>query len=166
MDREIWWAAVHGFTKSWTQLSTFIFFHSFKNILYCLFKSYAKENTLIVFLLLFMNCLFHSAKVCILSLYPQEYLLRIFFIVGLLIFFSVLVVLVFLFLLCTLVTKILFFSSEKFSSNYFSGHSFCFHSLGFLLIKKTVGSTGSVSTFSSSSTYLSFCTLSSLILFS
>ena len=27
MDREAWHAAVHGFTKSWTRLSDFTFFH-------------------------------------------------------------------------------------------------------------------------------------------
>ena len=29
LDREAWWAIVHGVTKSWTQLSDFSFFLSF-----------------------------------------------------------------------------------------------------------------------------------------
>ena len=30
MDREAWWATVHGVTKSWTQLSDFTHFYTYK----------------------------------------------------------------------------------------------------------------------------------------
>ena len=31
MDREAWWATVHGITKSWTRLSNFTFFSFFQD---------------------------------------------------------------------------------------------------------------------------------------